>query len=160
MTTGLPEFFKYNLWANLRLLDSCAHLSDAQLDSTINGTFGSVRDTLMHMLASEEGYTQRFDFTGPAPTPQLKELTTFPGFGELRRRAERSGKELIAISEQSDLSQVLHLDEGTYDAQIIIVLIQAINHGIDHRSQISTLLTQQDITPPDLDGWSYNDATY
>ena len=23
MTTGLPDFFKYNLWANLRLLDVC-----------------------------------------------------------------------------------------------------------------------------------------
>jgi uncharacterized damage-inducible protein DinB len=40
------------------------------------------------------------------------------------------------------------------------VVIQAINHAIDHRSQIATLLSQQDIEPPDLDGWSYNDATY
>ncbi len=40
MTTGLPDFFKYNLWANLRLLDACANLSDAQLDTTMIGTFG------------------------------------------------------------------------------------------------------------------------
>ena len=56
MTTGLPDFFKYNLWANLRLLDACAHLSDAQLDATKRGTSGSVRETLIHMLAAEEGY--------------------------------------------------------------------------------------------------------
>ena len=54
MTAGLPDFFQYNLWANLRLLDACAHLSDAQLGATTTGTFGSVRETLMHLFAAEE----------------------------------------------------------------------------------------------------------
>src|SRR5438876_8465326 len=123
MTTGLPDFFKYNLWANLRLLDACAHLSDAQLDATTTGTFGSVRETLMHLFAAEEGYVR--SFTGATPIPPLKELTTFAGFDELRRRAERSGKELITIAEQRDLSQILHLP-GSYDARgIIVVLFEA-----------------------------------
>jgi uncharacterized damage-inducible protein DinB len=161
MTTGLPEFFKYNLWANLRLLDVCAQLSDAQLDATTKGIYGSVRETLMHMLAAEEGYTR--SLTGKIPTPALKEFTTFPGFDEMRRRAKESGEALIMFAEQAEpgeLSQILHLDGGTYDAAVIIVVIQVINHAIDHRSQISTLLSQQDIEPPDLDSWAYNDAMY
>ncbi len=156
MTKGLPDFFTYNLWANQRLLDTCTHLSDAQLDATTKGTFGSVRETLMHMLAAEEGYARTL--TGNSPTPPLKELTTLPGFDELRRRAKRSGEALIRVAEQGELSQILHLDGGTYDAPAIVVVIQAINHAIDHRSQIATLLSQQDIEPPDLDGWSYHDA--
>lgn len=156
MTTGLPDFFKYNLWANMRLLDACVQLSDAQLDATMKGTFGSVREILMHIFASEEGYVR--GITGASPTPLLKELTTFPGFDELRRRAKRSGEELIKVAEQGELSKILHLDGGTYDAPVIVVLIQAINHGIDHRSQIATLLSQQDIEPPELDAWAYNDA--
>ena len=158
MTTGLPDFFKYNLWANLRLLDACAHLSDAQLDATTRGTFGSVRETLMHLFAAEEGYARAL--TGTSSAPGLMELTTFPGFEELRQRATRSGEKLISVAEQGELSQILHLDGGTYDATVIVVLIQAINHAIDHRSQIATLLSQQDIQPPDLDGWSYNDAIH
>jgi len=79
---------------------------------------------------------------------------------DLRRRAERSGKELITIAEQRDLSQIFYLDGGTYEAPAIVVVIQAINHAIDHRSQIATLLSQQDIEPPDLDGWAYNDAMH
>jgi uncharacterized damage-inducible protein DinB len=156
MTTGLPNFFQYNLWANLRLLDACAHLSDAHLDATTRGTFGSVRETLIHLLAAEEGYAGAL--TGKIPTPRLADLTHFPDFDELRRRAERSGKELITVAEQGELSQILHLDGGSYEAPVIVVLIQAVNHAIDHRSQIATLLSQQDIEPPDLDGWSYNDA--
>ncbi|MGH2507793.1 MAG: DinB family protein, partial [Ktedonobacteraceae bacterium] len=95
-----------------------------------------------------------------SPTPRLKEFTTFPGFDELRRRAEMSGRELITIVEQRELSQILHLDEGTYDAPAIVVVIQAINHAIDHRSQIATLLSQQGIELPRLDGWGYNDVMY
>ena len=158
MSTRLSDFFRYNLWANRGLLDACENLTDAQLDFTIEkGMYGSIRQTLMHIFTSQEGYVPRFDFIGARPTPPLKEFTSFPGFDELRRRAEWSGKALLATAEQADLSEVLHLDNGTYDAEVIIVLIQAINHGVDHRSQISTLLTQLGIEPPVLDGWFYND---
>lgn len=157
MSTGLSDFFKHNLWANLCLLDACSHLTNEQLDATIVGVYGSIRETLMHLFIAEEGYASRFSFTGAAPTPPLKEFTTFAGFDVLRQRAERSGKELEAIAEQADLTQVLHLDNGTYDAEVIIVIMQAINHGVDHRSQISTILTQIGLSPISLDAWDYND---
>ena len=102
----------------------------------------------MHLLASEEQYV--WDFTGTSPAPPLSDLTSFPGFDELRRRSESSGNALIAIADQHDLDRVLSLDEGTYEAPAIIVLIQANNHAVDHRSQIATLLSQQGIEPPDL----------
>jgi len=86
-----------------------SHLSDTQLDITIEGIYGSVRATLMHMLTSE---------------------------------AKTSGKELITIAEERDLSQIFYLDDGSYESPAIIVLIQAINHTVDHRSQIATLLSQ------------------
>jgi uncharacterized damage-inducible protein DinB len=157
MNTGLADFFKYNLWANLRVLDACAPLSDAQLDATTRGTFGNVRQTLMHIFASEEGYVQRF--TGTFPTPRLQEGAPFAGFDELRRRAKRSGEELIAIAEQWEPSQVLQLARQgqSYAVPAILVLIQAVNHATAHRSQIATLLSQQEVTPPELEGWAYSD---
>ena len=158
MITGLADFFKFNLWANLRVLDACASLDDAQLDATMRGTFGSVRQTLMHIFAGEEGYVQRF--TGQRPEPALHTHDPFPGFEELRRRARQSGEGLIVIAEQFDPSQVLQLsyDGQLYAVPAILVLIQAINHATDHRSQIATLLSQQDVTLPELDGWAYYDV--
>jgi uncharacterized damage-inducible protein DinB len=158
MATGLPDFFRYNLWANLRLLDECAKLSDAQLDATPIGTLRSVREILLHMLDSEEGYAGHV--TGAYPIPRLRELTTFPGLDELRRRVQGSGERLIAFAEQTtpeELDRILHLDGGTYDAPVFVVAIQAIQHAIDHRSQIATLLSQQGIELPDLAPWGYND---
>jgi uncharacterized damage-inducible protein DinB len=153
---GLPDYFRFNLWANQRLLDACAGLADAPLDMTTSGTFGSIRETLMHLFSAEEGYAGHF--TGTPPSPRLDDFTTFAGFDELRRRAQMSGNELIAIAEHGDINQIFHLDDGTYEAPAIVVLIQAINHSDDHRSQICTLLSQQGIEPPDIDAWSYNDA--
>jgi uncharacterized damage-inducible protein DinB len=158
MNTGLADFFKHHLWANLRVLEACARLSDAQLDATTTGAFGSVRQTLMHIFASEEGYVHRF--TGTFPTPRLDEGAPFAGFDELRQRAKRSGEELLAIAEQWEASQVLQLSyQGqSYEVPAIFVLLQAVNHATDHRSQVATLLSQQEVTPPELDGWAYYDA--
>ncbi len=156
MTTGLPDFFKHNLWANLLLLAACAQLTDEQLDATMDGTFGSIRETLMHIFSSEEGYARHV--TGKIPSLTLKEFRSFPGFDELRRRAQMSGELLIEAAEQKNLDRILSLDGGTYECPAMIVMIQAINHATDHRSQIATLLTQQGIELPPLDGWNYNDS--
>ena len=159
MSAGLADFFRYNLWANQVLLDSCEPLSDAQLDATAAGVYGSVRAILMHLFSSEESYAGRVG--GQAPGPRLNESDAFPGFDDLRRRAEQSGQALIAFAEKAteeELARILHLDDGTYDAPVYINLIQAINHGIDHRSQIATVLSLQGIELPDLAAWGYNDA--
>lgn len=158
MTKGLPDFYRFNLWANNVLLDACEKLTDAQLDATTTGVYGSIREILMHLFSSEEGYA--LSFTGTTPKPPLKEFTTFAGFDELRRRAELSGNALIAIAKQRDLSETFWLDGGTYECQAVIVAMQVIYHAVDHRSQIATLLTLQGIEPPDLQPWDYNDALY
>ncbi len=157
MTAGLTDFFKYNLWANLKLLETCEKLTEEQLDSQVIGTFGTIRETLMHLFSAEEDYA--FNFTRNRPEPRLGEIDPFPGFAELRRRAELSGNDLIKIATEGDLNQTFLLDGGTYTSPAIIVLIQTIDHAIDHRSQISTMLSQLDIEPPVLDAWAYNNAT-
>jgi uncharacterized damage-inducible protein DinB len=156
MSAGVANFFKYNLWANQCLLDACEPLSDAQLDASAAGVYGSVREILIHIFTSEEGYAGRL--SGHFPEPRLADLPTFPSFDELRRRAQWSGDRLIQYAEQGDRNQIFHLDEGTYDAPAFIILLQALNHAIDHRSQIATVLSQQGIELPDLAAWGYNDA--
>lgn len=36
-----------------------------------------------------------------------------------------------------------------------LLLLQAINHGTEHRSQIATILTQLGVEAPEMDGWTY-----
>jgi uncharacterized damage-inducible protein DinB len=38
-------------------------------------------------------------------------------------------------------------------------VVQVINHAAEHREQICSVLSALGVTPPDLDGWAYGEAT-
>jgi hypothetical protein len=64
-TDTLTTLFSHNLWANLRLIEQCAALTSEQLDATISGAFGSIRDTLQHIVTSEQSYFYRISTGHP-----------------------------------------------------------------------------------------------
>lgn len=166
MSAMLAEFFRHNLWANLRLIDACAGLSEETLDATLPGTFGSVRETLVHIVNGEVSYRARIaggerpiSLPNVSSIDELREYARSISIDELRERARTAGEALIATAEQADADRVI---EGTWCGEphaypLSTLLIQAINHGADHRSQIATILTQHGIEPPNIDGWTYDD---
>lgn len=159
MSAALVELYKHNLWANLRLLDICERLDDRQLNASAQGTYGRVRDTLLHMLGSEERYVKRIMGKGPEPH-RISEQDDLPGFEALEAGARWSGEALIEIAAKARPSRVLRgVWRGQpYEIPIMVVLTQAINHATEHRAHISTILTLQGIAPPDLSGWAYGAA--
>src|SRR2546430_11529778 len=50
---------RHGSWANGRLLERCRALTAEQLELTVPGTYGTIRKTLAHVVASEEGYLVR-----------------------------------------------------------------------------------------------------
>lgn len=156
MNVGLVDFYKHNLWANLLLLDACADLTDEQLEASAPGTYGSIRDTLMHLYHAEESYLARL--TGQFPEHPLGP-GAFPGIETLREHARRSGEGLIASASTMDPAHILR---GTYRGEpyelpAIVPLMQAILHATDHRSHIATVLSQVGVQPPDLSVWAYDE---
>jgi len=37
--------------------------------------------------------------------------------------------------------------------------VQVINHAHEHREQICSMLNALGVTPPDMDGWAFGEAT-
>lgn len=63
-----------NRWANLLLLDACKDLSESQLDAAdIEGTFGSIQDTLLHLASAEGRYVWQ---NRPAKTKDFRGSTS------------------------------------------------------------------------------------
>ena len=137
------------------MLEACSQLTDAQLDFTSEGFYGSIRETLLHICAGEERDMRDCNIAHLIPAPQLDEASPFPGFNELRQRTQHSGAALIEVAENADPYETLHLPED-YNAPMYVVLIGAVSHAIEHRLQITTLLSLQGIKPPRLDIWGYN----
>lgn len=157
----LITLFRHNLWANLRLIDACAALDAAQLETTTAGTYGSVFDTLRHIVRSEQSYLSTL--TGRKLETRLR-VSRETNMAEIREQARITGEGMIAYAAAVTPSDVGYSDDDE-DENIVwpipagMLLAQVINHATEHRAQIMTILTQSGIEPPDLSGWKYLDET-
>jgi uncharacterized damage-inducible protein DinB len=153
---ALTTIFSHHLWANLLLLDRCSKLTDEQLDTSVPGTYGTIRETLLHIVTSEQSYFSRIS-TGkrhpfPEEPPQMK-------IAEMIETSQKTGSGLIEWAAKVQADDIVRLDwDGTpRDVPKTIILNQVINHATEHRSQIMTIMTQLGIDPPDLQSWAYFD---
>jgi uncharacterized damage-inducible protein DinB len=153
-TSVLTTLFAHNAWANLKLLDFCEHLSDAQLDATAIGCFGSIRDTLHHIIGAEVSYVERVN--GKLPPKQLSP-DQFPGFAVLKDAVRWAGDELLqlALSARNDTSVRQRPPRQLIAYKLASLIVQAVSHSTEHRTQISAIITQLGMEPPDMSGWRY-----
>jgi uncharacterized damage-inducible protein DinB len=158
MSNVLVDIFRHNSWANERLLAYCAELDDAQLDATEDGTYGSVRDTLVHLFGAQGRYVHTL--TGERPEPMVSERESWPGFETLRASAQASNRGLEEVAARADSMGPVsrEWDGRIVELPVALLLTQAINHATEHRAHINTILTQAGVEPVALDGWSWNDA--
>ncbi len=78
----------------------------------------------------------------------------------LREHAQRSSEALIKVAQADPAGQIL---EGIWRGEPfkidpVVILIQAINHATEHRAHVVSILSQNGIPTPDLDGWTYGEA--
>ena len=164
MNAGLIDGFRYNTWATREILELCRGLTGEQLDATIIGTHGTIIDTLRHIVASEAGYCRRLTAEEPSWD---QERVNAPGFDVLAERVdELEARWTRFLSEPFDAERTFRLrwhDDVDRDVPAGVILMQALQHGIDHRSQICTILTTIGVNPPNygsnLGLWDYAEAT-
>lgn len=152
----LARFFEHNNWANLEIIKVCSSLSDEQLDAEPHSaTKGSVRLTLLHLVAAQQGYLSLLTL------PVEERLDPPPSFDELQGAAAASGERLLALarSESEEVPATELQTKDGYSVEPWVVMVQVINHATEHREQINSMLTSLGVTPPELDGWGYGEHT-
>ncbi|UCG26253.1 MAG: DinB family protein [Chloroflexota bacterium] len=152
----LTTLFSHNLWANLRLLERCAELTSEQLEATIPGAYGSIHNTLRHIVLAEQSYFSRISTGQPLRRPENAPPLTI---AEMVESARRTGAGLIEWAPKVLAGDTVQLDwDGTpYETPKSIILTQVINHATEHRAQVMAIMTQLGIEPPDLQAWAYFD---
>jgi uncharacterized damage-inducible protein DinB len=146
-----------NAWANHRLLEACARLSEDEYRAQRVSFFPSVELTLNHILSVDRYYLDALD-NGGRRWRELYALRDVPceSFAELRREQEAADRRLMVFCEQLtddrlDAIVVIHRpDEQRYRERTRDVLAHLFQHDIHHRGQVHAMLAGTTVPPPQL----------
>ena len=151
----LDDAFAHHGWATTRLIDACLALDPNELTTTVPGTYGSIIETLRHLVEGDSDYLSIMtdDRTHLIGTEHMN-------LPELRVAMEHHGalwSRLLAhdLDPEAMVKEIDDADGYERDATTGIRLAQALHHGTDHRSQICTALTALGVEPPGIDVWTY-----
>ena len=147
----LAELFRHNRWANDQLLEACRDLTHEQRARSVEGTYGELGYTLIHIVRGESWYLKLL--TGWEPPVRWEIPGPWPGIDVLLERSRFTGDQLVEVADGLDPEAVIEIDDDRVPTSV--VLVQAINHATEHRAQAAIILTQLGIQPPPVDGWNF-----
>lgn len=150
----LIELIRYNNWANAQVIAACRELTAEQLAAAAPGAYGAIHETLGHIIFAEADYVGRL--TGNRPQPPFKREDG-PTVADLAAFAEQVAVALLDAAQRVSPTHMVHEEEDgqTIDYQARHLFIQTINHGVEHRTNITTILSGLGLPAPEVDGWSY-----
>lgn len=151
MDDYLRRLLAYNNWSNEGLVSFLARLPEDVLDRTAFGVYGTIRETLNHLFEAEDNYFRsltrqpRSDFSG---RPSRRTTAELAGYA----RASAANLDTLVGALPAHLER-LQFNDGLRSAAT--ALTQLFMHGVEHRTQVATILGANGIEPPDLDAWAH-----
>jgi uncharacterized damage-inducible protein DinB len=146
--------YRYNQWANGRILQAAGNLSREHFLREASFPHGGVRGTLVHTLFAEWIWRSRWQ--GHSPTQRFKP-DDFPTFGSLHQRWMQEEASLMAFVEGVTDEQLNNpfqykTTRGEPREQILWqAMAHVVNHGTQHRAEAAALLTDFGCSPGDVD---------
>jgi uncharacterized damage-inducible protein DinB len=156
MPNLFPMLAAYNAWANLKIYEAAAALSDADYRADRGAFFKSVHGTLNHLMVADKIWMHRFTGEGEAPT--RLDLILFESFEDLRREREREDARIetyVTGLAEADLAGTIRYRTITrpmdVEQPLAPALMHFFNHQTHHRGQVHALLTGLGAEAPSLD---------
>ena len=150
----LIEFFRYNHWANQKLMAICMKAGGDTNSTKMPGAYGSILETFGHILKAQASFLKRIH--GAAPTPSFK-WEDDPDLEQMAAYETELSGALRETLECVPVTQNVH-EEGngwSFDYQARLIFMSVAYHGISHRTDIMTMLNSKGIELPELDVWGY-----
>jgi uncharacterized damage-inducible protein DinB len=156
MKDHYTTFAGYNAWANRRLYDAAAQLSDAEVSCRQGRLLQSMHGTLNHLLATDRIWMKRFTGEGEGagaagrdPARRLAELRT------AREAEDRRITGYIGGLDEERLKGVIRYRRVSTPDEFVQKLMPALdhwfNHQTHHRGHAHMILTSLGRKAPELD---------
>ena len=151
-----------NAWANHRLLDACARLSQADFVAPRTSFFPSLKATLNHILTVDWYYIDalerafRFDPPNTQPARFFTPEEPFAACAELQQAQRKTDRRLIdacaALTDaQLEMPVPVQRRAGIETENATRLLAHLFQHQIHHRGQVHAMLAGTPVKPPQLD---------
>jgi uncharacterized damage-inducible protein DinB len=154
-TDPYPTLARFNRWVNRRHYGVLAGLADAERKRDRRAFFGSIHNTLNHLLVVDQLWLDRLQHR----TNAIRGLdqVLHEDFALLREAREGMDKRLIAYVDGLDpaaLARPLRyrfVSGAEAETPVHLILATLFNHQTHHRGQVHALMTQAGLRPPDCD---------
>ncbi len=149
----------YNTWQNQSLYDASGTLADAERRRMRGAFWGSIHDTLSHLLWGDQIWMSRFDGT-PAPKAPNEphsshDLATWDGLKRTRAEFDQTIESWTNRLTKDWLREDLIWYSGAAGREVRkprwILVTHFFNHQTHHRGQVHCMLTQAGAKPDDTD---------
>jgi len=155
VTSELLRFlFQYNAWADRRLLDACASLTNEQFTRNLGSSFSSVRDTVVHLYGAGWVWNERFQGRSPSTLPGASAITDLALARTKLEEMDQYYIDYVSKLTQQDLDRVIRYKSFAgeeFSNPLWQSLHQLTNHASYHRGQVVTMLRQLGVKPVSTD---------
>ena len=148
---------RFNAWANERLYGVVAGLSDAEYRDDRKAFFGSIHNTLNHLLVGDRLWLARIEGTehGIHALDQIL-YDDFAALREARQAEDARFTALVDSYEEVRLEAPVTFRRmsgggGEMSMRLDRILLTLINHQTHHRGQVHAMLTAGGVTPLQMD---------
>ena len=150
----LQRLYDYGYWANGCLFEVLSQLTPEEFTRHLGGSYGSIRNTLVHALSAEWGWLGRCG--GPDRGPALKpeDYPTPKALVDTWRRVEGQMSAFLSKLTEEDLLRTVPFTSPKGETHMLVlgeVLQHAANHGVHHRGQVALLLRFLGHAPGNID---------
>jgi uncharacterized damage-inducible protein DinB len=155
-TPPMLRQLRHDVWATEKLIEHCRALTDAQLDLTAPGTYGTIRRTLAHIVGGDTLYLALIGFPVVDAAFDEDRLMSLDEISGVLDKV-RAGVERVFAGKEFDPDRVV-IDARTdppEELEAWTMLAQFAHHGSDHRAHVGTILGAHGLKTPGLDVWSY-----
>ena len=149
---------RYNRWQNENLYGVADRLSDAERRRERGAFFGSIHQTLSHLLWGDRIWMSRFAGLPAPPGGIPQSVSLFPDWEVLRRERDATDASIIGWAdglEPRALGGDLTWHSNAVNRDITkptwVLVTHFFNHQTHHRGQVHCMLTQVGGKPHDTD---------
>lgn len=152
--TDLVVLYEYGRWANGKLMEVISQISTDEFTRPVAGSYGSIRNTLVHVMSAEWGWVDRCGGQARGPRLNPDDYPTVDSLVAQWTKVDGYLVEFLSTLRDEDLDRSIEFTVGGSGGTTMSLgelMHHGAIHGVHHRGQVALLLRLLGHVPGNFD---------